>query len=101
MAISWHCSVLGQVCLLCHNVVLCPGAPEGTTSSGSGLKCLRRDHSYSHPKDWESQGSNSGPLGTWQMVYPLHRGNKVQNFQNPELKKFKSLNLHAYKISTT
>ena len=26
-------------------VVLCPGAPEGSTDSGSGLKCLRRRES--------------------------------------------------------
>ena len=46
-------------------VILCPGAPEVSTGSGSGLKHLRRwGHSLkSHPTDWETQGSNSGPLG--------------------------------------
>ena len=47
-------------------VVLCLGAPEGSTGSGSVLKCLRRKGYClkSHPTDWESRESNSGLLGT-------------------------------------
>ena len=39
-------------------VELCPGAPEGSTCSGSGLKHIRRrGHSLkSQPTDWESHG---------------------------------------------
>ena len=50
------------------------GAPEGLTGSGSGLKSLRRwgKGLESHPTDWESQGSNKGPLCTRWVVYPLH-----------------------------
>ena len=35
-------------------VVLCPEASEGSTGSGSGLKCLRRlGHRLKyHPTDW-------------------------------------------------
>ena len=57
-------------------VVLCLGAPEGSTGSGTGLKGLgRRGHSLkSHSKDWESRGSKSGPLCSRQVTYPLHHG---------------------------
>ena len=46
-------------------VVLCPLAPEGSTSSGSGLKRLRRrGHSLnSHRTDWWSRVSDLRPLG--------------------------------------
>ena len=27
-----------------------------------------------HPTDWERRGSNSGPLSTRQVTYPLHHG---------------------------
>ena len=39
-------------------VVLCPGTPEGSTGSGSGLKRLRRRGNglKSHPTDWEKPG---------------------------------------------
>ena len=39
-------------------VVLCPGTPEGSTGSGSGLKRLRRRDNglKSHPTDWEKPG---------------------------------------------
>ena len=44
---------------------LCPGTPEGSTSSGSVLKCLRRQgHSLkSHPTDWEKPGIEPGTPG--------------------------------------
>ena len=41
-------------------MVLCPGVPEGSTRSGSGLKSLRKwglSGFKSHLTDWESQGS--------------------------------------------
>ena len=39
-------------------VVLCPGAPEGSTGSGSGFKASRKTgHGFkSHPTDWEKPG---------------------------------------------
>ena len=41
--------------LLC---VLCPGTPEGSTDSGSGLKRLSRwGHSLKSPTDWWNRGS--------------------------------------------
>ena len=60
-------------------VVLCPGAPEGPTDSGSGLKGLRgRGHGLkSHPTDGESRESNSGLLGTRRVTYPLHLGGSL------------------------
>ena len=47
-------------------VFLCPGTLEGTTVSGSGLKRLKRlgNGLESHPTDWWSQGTYSGPLVT-------------------------------------
>ena len=43
--------------------VLCPGGPEGSTGSGSGLKYLgRQGHSL------------KSPLDKRQVVYPLHQG---------------------------
>ena len=39
-------------------MVLCPGAPEGSTDSGSGFKASQKTgHSLkSHPTDWEKSG---------------------------------------------
>ena len=39
-------------------VVLCPGAPEGSTGSGSGFKASQKTgHGFkSHPTDWEKPG---------------------------------------------
>ena len=39
-------------------VVLCPGAPEGSTGSGSGFKASQKTgHGFkSHPTDWENPG---------------------------------------------
>ena len=52
----------------------CPGALEGTTVCGSGLKRLRRrgNSLKSHPTDWWSLGTNSGPLVTRRVTYSLH-----------------------------
>ena len=50
---------------------LCPGAPEGSTGSGSGLKHLRRrSHGLNaHPTDSCTRGSNSRPLSTRRLTY--------------------------------
>ena len=39
-------------------VVLCPGTPEGSTSSGSGFKASLKtgQRLKSHPTDWEKPG---------------------------------------------
>ena len=52
---------LGRFMVSCF---LWPGALEGSTDSGSGLKRLRRQGQSlkSHRTDLESRGSNSGPL---------------------------------------
>ena len=54
-------------------VVLCLGAPESSTGSGSGLKRLRgRGRGLkSHPTDRWSRGSNSGPLGIRRVTSPI------------------------------
>ena len=51
-------------------VVLCPGTPEGSTGSGSGLKRLRRRGNglKSHPTDWEKPGIEPATLS----LYPLY-----------------------------
>ena len=61
---------------------LCPGAPEGSTGRGSGLKRLRRrGHGLkSHPTDWWSPLSNSGTLGTRRVTYLLHHRILSQNW---------------------
>ena len=45
-------------------VVLFPGAPEGSTDSGSGFKASQRTgHGFkSHPTDWDKPESNLQPL---------------------------------------
>ena len=50
-------------------MVLCPGTPVGSTSSGSGLESFRRwGYSLkSHLIDWWSRGENSGLLGKRQV----------------------------------
>ena len=55
-------------------VALCQGAPEGSTGSGSGLRCLSRQRQglKSHLTDLWSQELNLAPLGTRQVTYPLH-----------------------------
>ena len=59
-----------------------PGAPEGSTGSGSGLKCLRKwGHGFkSHLIDWWSWGLNFGPLGTSPMTNLLHRAGSLGNY---------------------
>ena len=44
--------------LWCFFVVLCPGAPEGSTGSGSGYEASQKTgHVFkSHPTDWEKPG---------------------------------------------
>ena len=46
-------------------MVLCPGTPDGSTGSGSGLKRLRRRGNglKSHPTDWEKPGIEPMTLG--------------------------------------
>ena len=56
---------------------LCLGAPQGSNGSGSGSKTSQRwGHGLKfHPTDWWSRVSNSGPLGTKWVSYPLqHTG---------------------------
>ena len=56
VAVFLGCTSTGRVGLwfLLIFVVLCPGTPDGSTDSGSGLKCLRRRGNglKSHPTDW-------------------------------------------------
>ena len=52
--LDYNQSVTGPMGL-CFFLVLCPGAPEGSTGSGSGFKASQKTgHSFkSHPTDWE------------------------------------------------
>ena len=56
----WPCSLAVSVLAgwVYGFVVLCPGAPEGSTSSGSGFKRLRKRGNglKAHPTDWEKPG---------------------------------------------
>ena len=46
-------------------VVLCPGAPEGSTGSSSGFKSSQKTgHDFkSHQKDWEKPGIEPATTG--------------------------------------
>ena len=51
--LGYNQSVTGLMGL--YFLVLCPGAPEGSTGSGSGFKASQKTgHNFkSHPTDWE------------------------------------------------
>ena len=51
-------------------VVLCPGTPEGSTGSSSGLKRLRRQGNglKPHPTDWEKPGIEPATPGLQDIV---------------------------------
>ena len=45
-------------------LVLCPGAPEGSTGSGSGFKASQTTHTLkSYPTDWEKPGTEPSTPG--------------------------------------
>ena len=57
-------------------MVLCPGTPEGSTGSCSGLKRLRRQGNSlkSHPTDWEKPGIEPATPGLQDIGLSLHHG---------------------------
>ena len=54
-------------------VVLCPGTPEGSSSSGSGFKASQKTGNglKSHPTDWEKPGIETANLCHVSILYVL------------------------------
>ena len=71
------------------DVVLCPGASEGSTSSGSGFKVSQKsDHSFkSHPTDWEKPRIEPATPGLQDIgLSPIPRRRRNSHFQTDQVK---------------
>ena len=58
---------------LCYNEVAVNEFVFNITQAAEVIEWRCSHGLESHPKDWRSWGSNSGPLGTKRVVYLLHQ----------------------------
>ena len=70
---------------LCFCVVLCPGAPEASTGSGSGLKASQKTgpRFKSHPTDWEKSRIEPATPGS-QGIALIHYNTAASMHRLPE-----------------
>ena len=70
-------------------VVLCPGAPDGSTGSGSGFKASQKSgHGFkSHPTDWEKPGIKPATPGLRDIgLSPTPRRRRNLHFETDQVK---------------
>ena len=70
-------------------VVLCPGAPEGSTGSGSGFKASQKSGNgfKSHPTDWEKPGIKPATPGLRDIgLSPTPRRRRNLHFETDQVK---------------